>query len=270
MSASSPSDSSFNPREPIPGYKLRELLGRGGFGEVWKAEAPGGLAKAIKIVHAGVDSKRAERELKALQRIRDVRHPLILSIERIELIAGTLVIVTELADGSLRDLYNKCREEGQPGTPRDRLLTLLKDAADALDYIYEEHSLQHLDIKPENLLLVGNRLKVGDFGLIKNIYERGASLVNGLTPTYAPPELFEGKPTKQSDQYSLAIVYQHMLTGELPFEGATPAQWAREHLVGVPRLTLLPRSERPIIARALAKSPSDRYENCKEQIGRAS
>ncbi|MFO1093448.1 MAG: tubulin-like doman-containing protein [Planctomycetaceae bacterium] len=266
MSASSPSDSLFDPREPIPGYKTRELIGRGGFGEVWRAEAPGGLAKAIKIVHAGVDSKRAERELRALQRIRDVRHPLILSIERIELIAGTLVIVTELADGSLRDLFNKCREQGQPGIPRERLLALLKDAADALDYIYEEHSLQHLDIKPENLLLVGNRLKVGDFGLIKNIYERGASLVNGLTPTYAPPELFEGKPTKQSDQYSLAIVYQHMFTGELPFDGATPAQWAREHLAGVPRLTLLPRSERPIVARALAKSPSDRYTNCQSLI----
>ena len=266
MSPSHPTDTSFDPREPIPGYVTRELIGRGGFGEVWKAEAPGGLAKAIKIVHAGIDSHRAERELRALQRIKDVRHPLILSIERIEIASGTLVIVTELADSSLRDLFRKSRDKGLPGVPRDKLLPLLRDAADALDYIYEEHSLQHLDIKPENLLIVGNRLKLGDFGLLKNIYERGASLVSGLTPTYAPPELFEGKPTRQSDQYSLAIVYQHMLTGELPFEGATSAQLAREHLAGVPRLTLLPRSERPIIARALSKVPSERFTSCAELI----
>lgn len=256
----------FDPREPIGGYYTRELIGRGGFGEVWKAEAPGGLSKAIKIVHAGIDSHRAERELRALQRIKDVRHPLILSIERIEIVAGTLVIVTELADRSLRDLFRKSREQGLPGIPREKLISLLRDAADALDYIYEEHSLQHLDIKPENLLVVGNRLKLGDFGLLKNIYERGASLVSGLTPTYAPPELFEGKPTRQSDQYSLAIVYQHMLTGELPFEGATAAQLAREHLAGVPRLTLLSRAERPVIARALSKVPGERFANCSELI----
>lgn len=266
MSAPPPSETSFDPREPISGYLTRELIGRGGFGEVWKAEAPGGLSKAIKIVHAGIDSQRAEREMRALQRIKDVRHPLILSIERIEIVAGTLVIVTELADSSLRDLFKKSREQGLPGVPREKLLALLRDAADALDYIYEEHSLQHLDIKPENLLVVGNRLKLGDFGLLKNIYERGASLVSGLTPTYAPPELFEGKPTRQSDQYSLAIVYQYMLTGELPFEGATAAQLAREHLSGVPRLTLLSRAERPIIARALSKVPSERFASCAELI----
>ncbi len=266
MSSPHPTDSTFDPREPIAGYFTRELIGRGGFGEVWKAEAPGGLSKAIKIVHAGIDSHRAERELRALQRIKDVRHPLILSIERIEIVAGTLVIVTELADSSLRDLFRKSRDKGLPGIPREKLLALLRDAADALDYIYEEYSLQHLDIKPENLLVVGNRLKLGDFGLLKNIYERGASLVSGLTPTYAPPELFEGKPTRQSDQYSLAIVYQHMLTGELPFEGATSAQLAREHLAGVPRLTLLSRPERPIIARALSKVPSERFPSCVELI----
>lgn len=258
----SSSHSTFDIREPISGYVTRELIGRGGFGEVWKAEVPGGLDKAIKIVHAGIDSARAERELKALQRVKDVRHPLTLSIERIEIIDGTLVIVTELADCSLKDVFKRHRSKGQTGIPRDQLLALLRDAADALDYIYEEHSLQHLDIKPENLLVVGNRLKLGDFGLLKNIYERGASLVSGLTPTYAPPELFEGRPTRQSDQYSLAIVYQHMLTGELPFDGATSAQLAREHLSGVPRLNLLPRSERPIVARALSKVPRERFESC--------
>src|SRR3954447_6355847 len=92
--------------EPIPGYKLMERLGGGGFGEVWKTEAPGGLHKAIKFVYgdlgsAGENGQRAEQELKALNRVKTVRHPYILSLERIEIIDGQLMIVMELADRSL-------------------------------------------------------------------------------------------------------------------------------------------------------------------------
>src|SRR5436190_19641476 len=84
--------------EPIPGYKLLERLGRGGFGEVWKCEAPGGIHKAIKFVYgdldtAGDDGKPAEQEFKALARVKQVRHPFILSLERFAVIEGQLVIV---------------------------------------------------------------------------------------------------------------------------------------------------------------------------------
>src|SRR2546430_4790158 len=75
--------------EPIPGYRLIEPIGSGGFGEVWKCEAPGGIFKAIKFVYGNLNSLdvegvRAEQELHALQRVREVRHPFVCSLDPIQ------------------------------------------------------------------------------------------------------------------------------------------------------------------------------------------
>src|SRR6187397_651009 len=106
--------------EPLPGYRLMERLGRGGYGEVWKAEAPGGLFKAIKFVFGDLtsaddaESGRAEQELKALSRVKTVHHPYILSLERFDIIDGQLMIVMELADRTLWDRFRECRTQGLP------------------------------------------------------------------------------------------------------------------------------------------------------------
>jgi hypothetical protein len=261
-----PSAAQRTSQEPIPGYKLVQRIGAGGYGEVWTAEAPGQLTKAIKFVYGLLDEDRAARELKALNRIKGVRHPFLLSLERIEVVEGQLLIVTELAECSLKDRFEQCRKEGRPGIPRDELLSYLRDAADALDYMNEQHALQHLDVKPENLLLVAGRIKVADFGLVKDIHDATVSMMGGLTPIYAPPEVFEGRPSRRSDQYSLAIVFQEMLTGVLPFPGRTAAQLAAQHLNAKPRLAALPEHDQPIVARALAKKPADRFSSCRELI----
>src|SRR5262249_48341742 len=113
--------------EPIKGYRLIEPLGSGGFGEVWKCEAPGGLFKAIKFVYGNpnsldVEGVRAEQELHALERVKEVRHPFVLSMDRIEVVNGELVIVMELADKSLHDCYVECQASGLVGIPRNALM----------------------------------------------------------------------------------------------------------------------------------------------------
>ena len=235
----------------------------GGYGEVWSAEAPGGFSKAIKFIHGYHDENRAQRELKALNRVKEVRHPFLLSLERIDIVDGQMVVIAELADMSLSDRFNQCVKSGLKGIPRVELMEYLREAAEALDYLAEDHRLQHLDVKPENLLLVSNHIKVADYGLVKDIHDGTQSMMGGLTPNYAPPELFDGRPSKNSDQYSLAIVFQEMLTGRRPFDGTTAAQLASQHVSDRPQLKCLPREDQAIISRALSKDPEARFPNCR-------
>ena len=259
--------------EPIPGYRLIERLGGGGFGEVWKASAPGGLLKAIKFVYGDLeaaddgDGARANQELKALNRVITVRHSYILSIERFDIIDGQLIIVTELADKTLWDRHKECRGDGLPGVPREELLRYMEECAEALDLMNEEYQIQHLDIKPQNLFLVHNHIKVADFGLAKDLGANGvATITGGVTPVYAAPETFDGWLSRFSDQYSLAIVYQEILTGQRPFTGSTMRQLVLQHLQSAPDLTSLPVADRPIIGRALNKNHEERYPSCHEMV----
>ncbi|WP_442510976.1 protein kinase domain-containing protein [Novipirellula sp. SH528] len=249
--------------EPIEGYVLEKLIGRGGFGEVWRADAPGGIKKAVKFVFGSHDQQRAARELKSLERIKGVSHPFLLTLERFGIADDQLVIVTELADGSLEDVFREQRDRGSCGIPHDKLLAYLNDTADALDYLHERYQLQHLDIKPANLLIVGGHVKVADFGLLKDLRDADCSVVGGLTPVYAPPEVFDGRPSMHSDQYSLAVMYQELLTGTRPFSGRTIAQLATQHVHNAPDLEPLPPSDRPAVAKALEKNPDRRFENCR-------
>jgi eukaryotic-like serine/threonine-protein kinase len=250
----------------IAGYEMLERIGVGGFGEVWRAIGPGGFSKAVKILFGNLSGPQADTELKSLNRIRDLRHPFLLSIERVEVVDGRVIVVTELADRSLDQRFRELVSAGQHGLSRDELLGYLRDTADALDFMSEEHGLQHLDIKPENILLQGAHAKVGDFGLTKAVGQTRHSLVNGFTPLYAPPELFEGRPDRGSDQYSLAIVYQTMLTGIPPFNGRTASQLMAQHLKSSPDLSRLLPSDRAVVARALSKNPRTRFAGCRQFV----
>jgi serine/threonine protein kinase len=256
--------------EPIPGYRLIERLGRGGFGEVWKAVAPGGLHKAIKFVYgdlsAAGEGEPAEQERKSLERIKSIRHPYILSLERIEEVDGQLLIVMELADRNLWDRFRECRGLNLPGIPRDELLNYMTETAEALDLMNIQYQLQHLDIKPQNLFLVYNHIKVADFGLVKELRGEVSKMTGGVTPVYAAPETFNGFVSQQCDQYSLAIVYQELLTGQRPFNGTSAYQLLSQHVSKMPDLSSLPERDRAAIGRALSKKPDERFECCSDLV----
>jgi serine/threonine protein kinase len=258
--------------EPIPGYYLIEPLGRGGYGEVWKCEAPGGLLKAIKFVPESDDLDDvpgpASEELRAIQYIKSLRHPFLLSMERVELLNGELVIVMELADRSLKDVLNQRRADGLAGLERRELLAYLREAADVLDLINVQHGLQHLDIKPANLFVVSGHVKVADFGLVHSLHERSSKggTFAAVTPSYGAPELYKGQVSPHCDQYSLAIVYFELLTGQLPFHAQSARQMALAHCTKDPDLSALLEVERPILLQALAKDPASRFSCCRAMI----
>ena len=236
---------------------------------MWKAEAPGGLIKAIKFVHgeiSGSDGHHAAQELKALERVRSVRHPFILSIERYDIINAQLLIVMEIADCSLEHRLRHHQKQGLPGIPRPELLGYMSESAEALDFMSSEYDLQHLDIKPQNIFLNAGHVKVADFGLVKDLEGCTASVTGGVTPVYAPPETFDGWLSRQSDQYSLAIVYQELLTGKRPFNGPSARQYMMQHLTAEPDLSSLPSCDRAIVRKALSKDPKERYRRCRDFI----
>lgn len=253
--------------EPIAGYKLIAPLGKGGFGEVWKCEVPGGLHKAMKFIAANHDlddsGDPAQQELESLQRIKGIRHPFMVSMERVELIDDGLLIVMELADKNLAEVLADCHSAGKPGIPRDELLAFLHEAAEVLDFMNIEHRLQHLDIKPRNLFLIGKHIKVADFGMVSSLGYRKSGLADcGISPLYAAPEVFNGKLSDHCDQYSLAITYQELLTGTFPIQGKNARQLMLNHLTVEPNVAALPVADRALVARALAKDPAQRFACC--------
>jgi formylglycine-generating enzyme required for sulfatase activity len=256
-----------NPRRshlpnPPPGFTLLEKLGSGGFGEVWKAQGPGGFAVALKFIRLG--DKAGTVELRALEVMKDIRHPHLLVMFGAWQQEDLLIIAMELADGTLTDRLATAQRQGLLGVPLQELLEYMRDAARGIDHLNAIH-IQHRDIKPQNLLLVGGGVKVGDFGLAKLLQHTLTGHSGAYTPAYVAPEFLSGHTSSHSDQYALAVSYCQLRGGRLPFEGPI-TQVLTGHALHPPDLTMLPAAERPAAARALAKEPKERWGSCREFV----
>src|SRR6185312_5944512 len=121
--------------EPIPGYRFIKKLGQGGFGEVWEAEAPGGVRVAIKVIR--IDSVHSKPEVRSLELIRNIRHPHLLDVQFSVEVDDCLLIAMPLCDSSLWDRYKECRERGQVGIPIGELIGYMQELAKAVDFLNE-------------------------------------------------------------------------------------------------------------------------------------
>jgi formylglycine-generating enzyme required for sulfatase activity len=193
--------------------------------------------------------------------MKTLRHPNLLALHGTWQHGNWLIMAMELADGTLFDrLRQAVNEQKRPGIPLPELLRQMRAAAEGLDYLNGK-GVQHRDVKPHNLLLVGGGVKVGDFGLAKLLQETVATASGSLTPAYASPEACNNEMSRWSDQYSLAITYCQLRGNRLPFEGPLAAV-VTGHLLGEVHLDMIPEPERPAVARALAKKPQERWPNC--------
>jgi hypothetical protein len=245
------------------GYKLLKRLGAGSFGEVWGAEAPGGVRVAVKIILRPLDSDEARRELQSLDLIKKLKHPFLLDTQAFWSLEDRLLIVMELADGSLRDWLKECRKENK-AVPLGELLTVFRESAEALDYLHSE-GVQHRDIKPENILLLRRHAKVADFGLarlLQSLHAKSASMSG--TPMYMAPEVWQGMLSPHSDQYSLAFTYTELRLGRPVFKGESLMEVMNHHLARKPDLSVLPAAEQDVLFRALSKNAEERFGSCME------
>ncbi|MBI1915410.1 MAG: protein kinase [Planctomycetes bacterium] len=244
------------------GYRLLEMIGRGSFGDVWRAEAPGGLDAAIKVISGARDDERVQRELKALQVIKQLHHPFLLVTQAYWLLEERLVIAMELADGSLEDRLDECRAAGLPGIPLEELIRYFREASEAIDYLHANEVL-HRDIKPGNLLLLKGHVKVADFGLarLQESVQWMAVTFCG-TPKFMAPEVWDRATCAASDQYGLAISYAELRLGRNPIQGANPYEVERGHRAGAVDLRGLGKEEQEVLLKALAADPEDRYPSC--------
>jgi pSer/pThr/pTyr-binding forkhead associated (FHA) protein len=247
---------------------LRHRLGRGEFGQVWWARTRGTGSdwhdEAVKILHAPLDSERAELARLGATAVAPVpAHPGLLAPGLIGSFGGRLMVATRPADYSLADLAGVLpRADLGP-----RLLAAIRDAAAGLDHLHA-HGLAHGCPKPADILLVRGRGAVADWDLAHPVGRVGGAeaLARHGDPGYLAPEVWTGTTSGSSDQYALACGYAELRGGQRVFPVWERRDWALSHRTAVPNLSRLPTAERKAVARALAKDPAERYGSCREFV----
>src|SRR5437016_1900421 len=214
-----------------------------------------------------------ERFLQEIEIAAGLTHPHILPLYDSGEATGLLYYVMPYVEGeSLR--YRLAREKQ---LPLGDALQIAREVADALSYAHS-HDAVHRDIKPENILFEAGHAVVTDFGIARAITAAGGEKLTGTgiavgTPAYMSPEqaAASARVDERSDIYSLGCVLYEMLAGEPPFTGPSAESIVRQHLAAAPPQVSAMRAAVPpaieqAIARALAKTPADRFATAAELV----
>jgi ABC-type branched-subunit amino acid transport system substrate-binding protein/DNA-binding beta-propeller fold protein YncE len=260
----------IGPGETFAGYRIDELIGRGGMGVVYRAtdlslERPVAL-KLIAPEYAENASFR-QRFLKEPKLAAALDHPNVVPIYEAREHDGQLYLAMRYVPGT--DLRSRLAEQGP--LDADLALRTLVQVADALDAAHRR-GLVHRDVKPANILLDDERhAYLTDFGISKQLSSQSTATEQVVgTLDYMAPERIRGERADgSSDQYALACVLYECLTGTPPFRRETEAETLWAHMQGEPPpVPGHPELER-VIAKGLAKDPDDRYDTCAALIDAA-
>jgi serine/threonine protein kinase len=255
-------------------YLLKELIGKGGMGVVYRAERTGGPPGddvAVKIVTDFLSPNDRKRFKIEARTSASLQHPNIVQVydygevEDIHYVAMRL-----LPGGSLSERIEARRKKTYTPLPLSEVLAVARQIAAALDYAHSRGVI-HRDIKPGNLLFDERDVPyIVDFGVAKLTQNSTSMTTSGSvigTLPYVAPELLRGDEAGPGvDQYALAATVYAMLTGHTPFEADSPFEVIHNHLYAPPQpLTHyradLPAALMPVLTRALAKAPGDRFRS---------
>ena len=257
-------------------YELREELGRGAMGVVYRAHDPViGRNVAVKTMHlseAGTGMSREELIGRFQTEARAaglLTHPNIVVVFDAGEEEGIFYITMELVEGrSLQTLL-----DARQVFPLPRVIKLMEQVCSALDFAHQRNVV-HRDIKPANLMLTADdTVKITDFGTAK-ILQFGTAQTSHVmgTPSYMSPEQVKGKPVDgRSDIFSLGVILYELMTGEKPFPGQniTTVIYKIINEEPIPPRSL-DSSIHPglsaVITHALAKEPSARFQSCQELL----
>ncbi|MDB4956372.1 MAG: hypothetical protein JWO36_3941 [Myxococcales bacterium] len=242
-------------------YTLKEILGVGGFGDVYLGETKDGPNVAVKILasDAARDDDTVERFKREADTARKLEHPNIVRVLDIGSSRQRHYIVMELVrGGSLRKLLRR-------DNAHDKILSALEEVARALAFAHDK-GIVHRDVKPENVLLTkANKAKVADFGLARAVDQSSMTTEGRLlgTAVYMSPEQAKGdRATAASDVYAMGIMIYEAITGALPFKSDSQIGFLYQHAeVEPPRPSVLgpfPSSLASLALDCLAKNPKDR------------
>lgn len=259
----------------IGDYRLLELVGQGGMGQVWRAEqiSLGRRAVALKFVRPERVSPKQlsyfEREARAGGRLS---HPGIVAVHGSGETDGVAWISMELVDGcwTLRDFLDETlRGEEVPSDYDERVAHFVGRLAEALEAAHAS-GVVHRDLKPHNILITSDdKPKITDFGLARIVDEEALSQTGDFAGTYfyMSPEQVAAQRMGidfRTDIFSLGVVMYEMLTLRRPFQGDTAHQVAQQIVLKDPPdmrsvRSRIPRDLAVICGKALAKDPDRRY-----------
>jgi len=255
-------------------YAFERELGRGGMATVYLArDLRHDRPVALKVLHPELaNTLGPDRFLREIRLAARLQHPHILTVHDSGETAGQLWFTMPFVEGE--SLRQRLTREKQ--LPLEDALRIAREAADALAYAHQ-HGVIHRDIKPENILLTTGHALVADFGIARALAQGEAAerlTETGMTlgtPAYMSPEQAAGERTldPRSDIYSLACVLWEMLAGEPPFSAPTVQAMIARRFTETPRPLRLVRETVPegveqAVAKALAKSPADRFAGAAE------